>query len=70
MFDKKYTDTMKMLESEIQLTHEIFLDSLAVAKTTNDESVRKEVTRFANECLCRYKALKGLKTKFIEEVGA
>lgn len=69
MFCKKLEDAIRILDSEIKLTHGIFLDSLELAKKTSDETDRKEILRFANECSCRYEALKELRTKYYEELG-
>lgn len=69
MFCKKYENAMKILESEIKIMHEIFLDALEMAKTAAEESDHKELMRFAEQCHCRFVALKELKSKIIEEAG-
>lgn len=69
MFCTNYENAMKILDSEIKLTHELFLDAMELAKTATEESDRKEVTKFAKECHLRYKTLKELKAKLQKEVG-
>lgn len=66
----KYEKTMKILNGEIELTHDLFLVALELTKTTIDEKDRKEVMRFANDCHCRFVALKELKMKILEEAEA
>ena len=70
MFDEKYNNAMKILKSEIKLTHEIFLDALEMAKKTEDTKDRKEILHFANDCCCQLKALNELKTKLYKEIGS
>ena len=65
----KYESAMKILDGEIELTHDLFQEALELAKAAIAESDRKEVVRFANECHLRFVTLKELKTKLYEEVG-
>ena len=69
MFYEKYENVMKILNSEIELTHDLFQDTLDLAKMVIEESDRKEVMQFAKECHLRYETLKELKAKINEEVG-
>ena len=70
MFCEKYEKVMKVLNGEIELTHDLFLEALELAKTARDESDKKAVLIFAKDCNTRFETLKELKNKIRAEVEA
>lgn len=70
MFCEKYEKMMSIISEEIELTHDLFLDALELAKTTSDESDKKAVLDFAKDCNIRFETLKELENKIRDEVEA
>ena len=70
MFCEKYEKMMKVINGEIELTHDLFLEALELAKTASNESDKKAVLDFAKDCNIRYETLKELRHKIRDEVEA
>ena len=69
MFNKKYTEALKILNDEIDLAHGLAVEYNGLAKVIKSDSVRKWHLQKADEWHYRYMALLDLKTQFKKKIG-
>ncbi len=69
MFNKKYTEALKILNDEIDLAHGLAVEYDGLAKVIKSDLARKEHLRKADEWHYRYIALLDLKTQLKKKIG-
>lgn len=70
MLDKKYKKTLEILNGEIELNHNLFLEYLNLAEVIKDEKLKIWHINKANEYTERFKTLSELKERLYKEIGS
>jgi hypothetical protein len=68
MLDKKYKKTLEILNGEIELNHNLFLEYLNLAEVIKDEKLKIWHLNKANEYIKSFKTLSELKEKLCKEI--